>query len=216
MWTAKITFDGSRALIGSKTLKHKINIFAFPLSYSYEKNYIIVHITGNILGKENNIKKFIKDLKKQKRTINFELNNNFFIGTIKEPIKAKNIYNKNLIHLSPALIDENAQEFITIGSFNKKNLEKASKTLRKHWKAKLLYIKEKKIKNISIIQQHPELTLKQKQAIELAIKNGYYKYPRKIELKKLAKLMKISYSTYQAHLRKAEQKLLPFFFEKIK
>jgi len=215
MWTAKITFDGSQALIGSKTLKHKINIFAFPLSYSYEKNWVIVHITGNILGKENNIKKFVKDLKKQKRTINFELNNKFFIGTIKEPIKAKNIYNKNLIHLIPALIDENGQEYISFGSFNRKALEKAIKVLRKHWKAKLIFIKEKKIKNISIIQLQPELTSKQKQAIELAIKHSYYSYPRKIELKKLAKLMKISYSTYQAHLRKAEQKLLPFFFEKI-
>jgi len=216
MWTAKIIFDGSNALIGSKTLKHKVNIFAFPLSYSYEKNWVIVHITGDILGKENNIKKFIKDFKKQKRTINFELNNNFFIGTIKEPLTAKNLYNKDLIHLAPALIDENGQEFITIGSFNRKSLEKVIKTLHRFGETKLIYIKEKKIKNISIIQLHPELTLKQKQAIELAIKYGYYKYPRKIELKKLAKLMKISYSTYQAHLRKTEQKLLPFFFEKIK
>jgi len=216
MWTAKITFDGSTALIGSKTQKHKINILVFPLSYSYEKNSIIVHITGNILGKEENIKNFVKEFKKEKRVINFELNDNFFIGTIKEPIKTKNMYNKNLIHLAPTLIDENSQEHIIIGSFNKKFLEKAIKTLKKYGKVKLNYIKEKKIKNISIIQQHPELTSKQKQAIELAIKHGYYKYPRKIELKKLAKLMKISYSTYQAHLRKAEQKLLPFFFEKIK
>jgi predicted DNA binding protein len=63
---------------------------------------------------------------------------------------------------------------------------------------------------------HPELTDKQKTAIELAIKNGYYEYPRKIELKKLAKIMKVSYSTYQAHLRKAEKSLIPFFFEKSK
>ncbi len=82
--------------------------------------------------------------------------------------------------------------------------------------AKLIFIKEKQIKNISIIQQQPELTDKQKTALELAIKNGYYKYPRKIELKRLAKLMNLSYSTYQAHIRKAEQKLLPFFFDKIK
>lgn len=216
MWIAKIIFNGSNALIGSKTIKYKVNIFAFPLSYFYEKNWVIVHITGNILGTEENIKKFSEDLKKEKRTINFELNNKFFIGIIKEPLATKNIYNKNIIHLAPALIDENSLEHITIGSFNRRALEKAVKTLRKNWEAKLIFIKEKKIKNISIIQQHPELTDKQKTALELAIKHGYYKYPRKIKLEKLAKLMNLSYSTYQAHLRKAEQKLLPFFFEKIR
>ncbi len=216
MWVAKLNFDGSNALIGSKTLKYKINFFGFALSYFYEKNWIIVHITGNILGKEENINKFVKELKKEKRMVNLELNNNFLIGTIKEPLTAKNIYNKDLVHLAPALIDENGQEYLTIGSFDRKALEKAIKILRKYWKAKLIFIKERKIKNISVIQQQPELTDKQKQAIELAIKHSYYNYPRKIGLKKLAKLMKLSYSTYQAHLRKAEQKLLPFFFEKTK
>ena len=52
--------------------------------------------------------------------------------------------------------------------------------------------------------------------MNLAIKHSYYDYPRKIELEKLADIMKISYSTYQAHLRKAEKKLLPFFFESSK
>ena len=54
----------------------------------------------------------------------------------------------------------------------------------------------------------------QKRAVELAIEKGYYEIPRKIELKELADLMGISYSTYQVHLRKAERNLIPHFFEK--
>ena len=53
----------------------------------------------------------------------------------------------------------------------------------------------------------------QKQAIELAIKNGYYNVPRKTSVEKLAKLSKLSFSTFQVHLRKAEEKLIPYFFE---
>jgi len=214
MWTAKISFDGKNALIGSRTFKHRINLFGFPLSYFYQKNHIMVHITGILVGSEKNKKEFIADLKKSDRTVNLEVNCDFFIGTIKEPLLAKDIYNKDIIHLAPALIDENGNEMISIGSFNKKELTKAITILEKHYKAKMHFIEERKVKNISIIKEHPELTDKQKQAIELAIKHGYYNYPRKIELEKLAKLMKISYSTYQAHLRKAEQKLIPFFFEK--
>ena len=214
MWTAKLSFDGSKALIGSRTLKHKVNVFAFPLSYFYEKSWIIVNITGIILGKEKNKKEFVKDLKKSERLVNFELNNDFFIGTIKEPIFAKTLYNKDIIHLSPALINENGQETIDIACFEKKQLSKAIETLEKAFETKVYYIQEKKIKNISIIKQNPELTDKQKQAMSLAIKNGYYEYPRKTSIEKLAKLFDLSFSTFHAHLRKAEQKLLPFYFSK--
>jgi len=113
MWVAKVSFDGSKAHIGSKTLKHKINLFGFPLSHFYQGNWIIVNITGILIGEEKNKKVFIKDLKSSKRTKNLEVNQDFFIGTIKEPIIAKNIYNKDVIHISPALIDEN---------FNNRNL----------------------------------------------------------------------------------------------
>jgi len=206
------TFDGSKALIGSRTLKHKVNIFAFPLSYTYKKNWIIVNITGILLGKEKNKKAFISDLRKAGRLINLEFNKDFFIGTIREPIYSKTLYNKDIIHLAPALIDENGKETVNAGSFNKKQLSEAIETLEKSFEAKIHYIQEKKIKNISIMQENPDLTDKQKQAMNLAIKHGYYNYPRKTDVKKLAKLSGLSFSTFHAHLRKAEQKLLPFFF----
>ena len=214
MWTAKLSFDGSKALIGSRTLKHKVNVFAFPLSYFYEKNYIILNATGILLGKEKNKKEFIKDFKKADRLVNLEFNEDFFIGTIKELVFAKTLYNKDIIHLSPALIDEKGQETINIACFEKKQLNKAIETLEKAFPTKIYYIQEKKIKNISIVKQNPELTDKQKQAMNLAIKNGYYEYPRKTSIEKLAKLSNLSFSTFHAHLRKAEAKLLPFYFSK--
>ncbi len=214
MWVAKISFDGKQAFLGSRTLKYKVNIFAFPLSFFYQKDHIILHATGILLGEKKNKKSFIKDLKKAERLINLELNQDFFVMTIKEPIMAKAIYNKDLIHLSPALIDENGLETINIASFEKNQINKAIFTLEKLYKTKIHYIQEKKVKNISIMQENPELTEKQKQAMELAIKQGYYNYPRKTSIEQLAKLSKLSFSTFHAHLRKAEQKLLPFFFER--
>ncbi len=214
MWVAKISFDGKNALIGSRTLKYKVNLYGFPLSYFYHKKYILVHITGILIGSEKNKRRFIKDLKKSKRLVDLEVNEDFFIGTIKEPLIAKSVYNKNIIHLSPAIIDENGDETLNIASFNKQELSKGIAILERVYNAEINYIRQKKVKNISIVKENPELTDKQKKALELAIKHGYYEYPRKIGLEKLAKLAGISYSTYQAHLRKAEQKLLPFFFKK--
>ena len=97
MWVAKIKFSGVGSLIGDKAIKHKVNLFGFPLAYFYKGNWIIVHIAGTILGKKDAKKRFIKDLKKEKRTINLELNSDFLIGAVKEPEYTKAIYNKDII-----------------------------------------------------------------------------------------------------------------------
>ena len=213
MWVAKIKFDSEKTLIGSKAAKHKVNLFGFPLSFYYTKKWIIVHITGTIIGDEENKKKFIEDLKEEKRTVNLEFKNDFIVGTIKEPIIAKSIYDKDIIHIAPAFISEEGYEVMNVGSFDKNNLIKAAKLFKKHYNGELLSIQQKMIKSISVMKVHPDLTEKQKKAMELAIKNGYYKSPRKIDLQELAKKAGLSFSTYQVHLRKAEEKLIPYSFE---
>lgn len=213
MWVAKIKFSEKGTLIGSKAIKYKVNIFGFPLSYYYENNWIIVHITGTIVGKPKNIKKFASELKKEKRVKNFELNGDFFIGTIKEPAYAKALYNKDIIHLTPALISSQGYEIVNIACFDKSPLITAINILEKKLSGELLSLKQKKITTISITKMHPDLTDKQKEAINLAIKNKYYDVPRKTSVEKLAKLSKLSFSTFQVHLRKAEAKLIPYFFE---
>jgi len=218
MWIAKVKFDEKGTLIGSKAMKHDVNLFVFALSFFYEKDWIVVHITGNILGDKENIKKFIKDLKKEKRVVDFELNGNFFIGTIKEPIYAKYLYNKNIIHVSPALITNKGYEIVNVGSFEKKHLNRFIDLVERKLNGQLLSIQEKKVKSISVMKVAPEITEKQKQAMELAIKKGYYNSPRKTSIQKtsiqeLAKISGLSFSTFQVHLRKAEEKLIPYFFE---
>jgi predicted DNA binding protein len=92
-----------------------------------------------------------------------------------------------------------------------------AQTIKRVFKGcELISVKEEKITSFTITSIQPELTNKQKRAVELAINNDYYEYPRKIELKKLAKLMNLSYSTYQAHLRKAEKKLIKFLYLKVR
>jgi predicted DNA binding protein len=214
MWTAKISFEGKNALIGSRTLKYKVNFFAFPLSWFYEKNNVIVNATGILIGEEKNKKAFIKDLKKAERLIKLEQNKDFLILSIREAPYTAAVYNKDIIHLAPTQIDEDGKETLTIGCFSKKPLSKAINSLEKNFKTTLHYIQEKRISNISIVKEAPELTDKQNQALAIAIKNGYYNYPRKTSIEQLARISNLSFSTFHAHLRKAESKLLPFYFSK--
>ena len=99
---------------------------------------------------------------------------------------------------------------MAILNLNRKELEKVIGFSTKYLDAKILVFRKEKITNISFTKILPELTNNQKKAMQLAINHGYYDYPKKITLPDLAKKMKIAYSTFQAHLKKAEGKIFPF------
>lgn len=212
MWFSNVEYDVKPGLIGNKTLEHNVDVFGFPLLYSYEKNHIVVNIFGNVFGTDKNKKKFWKALLTQNRVVNFEVNNDFFIGTIIESLIYKPLYSSKIIHLSPVHIG-NGKEIITIGAYKKEDLISAINSLKSAFDLKINYIKHKQIKTISFFKESPILTDKQRYAMSLALTNGYYNVPRKITLAKLAKLMGCNYSTYQVHLRTAESKIMPFYFE---
>jgi hypothetical protein len=213
MWIAKIQYLCRNALIGRKAFEYGIDIFGFPISFTKERKQIIVHIAGTLFGENINKKKLTKNIKKEKRILNFEVNNDFFVGTIKEPRFGIVLYNKDIIHVEPVFISKEGFGILTIGAFNRDALIKVINTLEKKYKGKLIFIQQRKIKSISIMKIKPELTEKQRKAMELAIQKGYYHSPRKIDMQQLAKLSGLSFSTFQVHLRKAEAKLIPYSFE---
>ena len=76
-------------------------------------------------------------------------------------------------------------------------------------------IKEEKISDIFFPHIFPKLSPKQKYAIELAVKSGYYEYPRRIDLEGLAKISKVKRQTFQENLRRAEKKIVPFLTQSL-
>jgi predicted DNA binding protein len=215
MWAAKIIIPSDEGmLLASRAKKYNITIQGYPIN-NFEKNkrfYLLA--STHIIGDKENKEKFLKDLKKDKRSIKIDMmNSSFGFWLMEQPKSIKPLYDPLIIHTKPAIISKEGENIFEIASWDKEKLAKISKTTRsKEYGGKLIYIKQKKITNIAIKTAFPELTQKQKQSIELAIQNGYYGYPRKTDIKKLAKLMKISHSTFQFHLRNAEKKLMPFIF----
>jgi len=57
-------------------------------------------------------------------------------------------------------------------------------------------------------QLFEDLTDRQLAALQLALERGYYEQPRKTSLRELAEQTAVARSTYEEHLRKAENKLL--------
>jgi len=225
MWVLKFKSKEEFNSYNKRCIKFNIRIHFYSQKYYTEKNKIYFINSGIISGEEINKEAFFKDLKKDKKIKDIEINNDFFISTYFEKetearISAlKTIYNQKVIFLKPTIFDENGFEEWEVASFNRKDLEEVLTQAKKLQKTiggefKLLNFKQQKIKDVTIQSIMPNLSTQQKKALELAIENKYYGYPRKITLKKLAQLMNISESTYQFHLAKAEEKIMPFFSKK--
>jgi predicted DNA binding protein len=214
MWIARFKMDGEKALLGGLCKKYQTVASAFPFCVHSEPKGLRVYFTLFLFAEKEKKKKFIAELKKSGRIIDIENNGDFIIGQIKEKNIVKSMYNYNIFHTEPVKFDKDGIESWSVASWDKKDLVKFANNMEKLFKVKMLQISQEKISNVSVLTVYPELTVPQKRAIELAIEHGYYEIPRKIELKDLANAMKVCYSTYQVHLRKAEKKLLPFFFSK--
>lgn len=222
MWQTKFLVYDEKGVYSTRAKKFKIDIYGYPINYYSDKKYFYFVAIGFLEGEEKIKDSFIKDLEKDKRVHKIEYNKSFFICVTKETKNRESqrfvhlFYNPLLIRLKPTVIHVDGWEENEVGCFERKHLDEIFKVSEKKYKLKLKYIKQAKIENIGILNVFPKLTDKQKTAIELAVKEGYYEYPRKTEVQKLAKFSKLSFSTFQEHLRRAENKLLPFSVKKAK
>lgn len=163
-----------------------------------------------IIGNSDNAKKFMNDLKKDKDVIKLENKGFMFLLLEKAEEKAVKYHTPKIIFIKPVLIDEKGYEIWEVGSWEKEEISKFVKNIKKEIKDfKLLSFRQVNIDNVFFPKLMPNLTEKQKLSLDLAIDNGYYKSPRKTNLRKLAKIMNVSLSTFEQHLRAAEEKLIP-------
>ena len=129
---------------------------------------------------------------------------------------AEPVYNPRIIRPSPVIINHKERMHTwDLACFDKKLLMEVYNFAKKYLGLKMIYCKQEKLTNISVMNLMPKITKKQKRALEIAINNGYYDYPKKITLPELAKIMKVSYSTYQQHLKRAEGQILPVVYKEL-
>jgi predicted DNA binding protein len=216
MWVARIKLDGRESLLGKRCVKFGVEISGYPISVYTNEKGLFIYGAWFMFGVKEDVHSFVKDLKEDDRVLNVENQNNFIISQIFEESKHKLAYKQSIVHLEPIRIKRDGSEFWTMASWDKKDLTDFLDIVESSHMGELLSIKKEKIKNFSILSMNPELTENQTKALELATSNGYYDYPRKINLDELSKLSGLSYTTFHEHLRKAEKKMLPFAVNKIR
>ena len=213
MWVLKLVFEYNEGTIfGSYCKKHNVILNGYPNSYEIINNEVKCLISGKIIGKAKNILQFLKDIKKDKKCLNLEYKNNFLIIQVLQDINSKYFFGPDILYIKPAITNENGEYIFEIATWNREKINEILKIYDKYEvKSKVEFIKKTDIKSIFFTNIEPNLTEKQKFCFSLAQKKGYYEFPRKTTLTKLAKLANLSYTTFQFHLRNAEKKL----FQKI-
>jgi len=217
MWIAKLQIKHN-CIIGNRCKKFNCTSIGYPLDFYSEKGYDFFFHFEKLIGDEKQVQKFIKDLKKDKHIENLEAENSTLFFTYKTKSKSEmptQSYLKQVFHLKPVLVDIGGVEHWEIGSWKKDSIINFIEEIKNKTKGleefKLIKIIKSKLKEIHFPHIMPLMTSYQEKALALAQKEGYYEFPRKIELKQLANIMNISLSTYREHLRKAERSILKDF-----
>ena len=219
MWVTKIKLTDKECIWATRCKKFNIYDYQYPLGFYKVKEGLALMMYHVLEGNNKNIKRYVRGVKKDKRIKKLEVKKNFIVSLAiekrtKKELKAfEALYNEKLIYIKPGINSPDGSEIWEIASFDRKDLIKLINFIEKYYQGELLFLKEIKIPKIFIPEIMPELTDKQYNAFKIASKKGYYEFPRKTNLHKLAKLAKISRPTFEEHLRKAEIKLLRFLKE---
>ena len=217
MWLAKFKIWHKTCILRPRCIKFQVTDFVYLINSWIEKRkfyYTELHI---LQGAEENKNKFIKELKKEKEIIRLEQVGNHIFTLNEETLKKQfysPVFDPRIIYVKPVVQRIDGYEDWEMACWDKEPLMKIMKIPT--FDVKLISIEDVKLTDIFIPSIYPKLSPKQREAIELAVKQGYYNYPRKIDLEKLGKIAKVKRQTFQENLRRAEKKLIPFLTENIK
>ena len=119
----------------------------------------------------------------------------------------------NCLYQSPTIYRQGWEHY-TVVAFDEDDVRELLSDLRSDRDIELLSklsISETQIPHSMLApanQLFEDLTDRQLAALQLALERGYYEQPRKTSLRELADRTAVARSTYEEHLRKAENKLL--------
>ncbi|MDP2925339.1 MAG: helix-turn-helix domain-containing protein [Nanoarchaeota archaeon] len=218
MWIAKVKLLDSNCVFATKHKKYYLQSYEQALTH-YKKGKSYFFMSSHILiGSLESKRKYLAELKKDKRVKKLDVNGDLTIELIEKKSSDmdlsvyKSFYNPEIILTKPGFVDSDGWEYYEFASWNREAINKIISAVEKNYQGQLLKLKETKKYDIYMPKILPKLSDKQKEAISIAVKEGYYNFPRKIELKDLAKLSKLSFSTFREHLRRAENKILPLMY----
>lgn len=209
MWVAKIKLKHD-CIVGNRCEEFNVILQSYDLNEEKEKDKVLTSSLHQMIGKKEDIKRFVNSLRKDKKTEFLEVNKNtlFLVESAKN--KPVSSFSKKMFFVKPVVIDNEGVEHWEIASHKREELTQFINNVEPLCdRFTLMSIRNSKLGDIYFPKVLPKLTDLQKRAFEIAIEEGYYSVPKKTSLRKLAKHAGVSLATYQRHLQKAESKVIP-------
>ncbi|MBI5072304.1 helix-turn-helix domain-containing protein [Candidatus Woesearchaeota archaeon] len=218
MWICKLQIKHD-CFIGNKCEKYKVSTISVPFSVYVEKGVTYSPELHTVWGEEKNIKQFVDALRKDTNIKHMEVHGNkiFLVEVTKKkiPVTVRAAMGPQIIFTKPIYINAKGEEVWEVATWKKELLIDFIRDVKKIAKKVVVERMENSfLDDIYYSALLPKLTEKQKHALTLAYEHGYYEWPKKASLGKLAKLMKVSLPTFREHLKRAEQKFLPELIKK--
>jgi len=215
MWIIKFSIKHD-CVFGNRCERFKVHTANISFGPYEKENHVFIKTIGTLYGKQEHIDKYMDSFNNDPKVVHFEREKNSYFVLEKRPKKETpgSNYLQEMMYVKPVLVDENGLETWEFAAMRKDTLMDYFNSLKEHGlkDIKLLTLKETKITDIFFPRMFPHMTENQRDALELASKEGYYAYPRRIRLEDLSRISGISLSTFREHLRKAESKVLGSFF----
>ncbi len=215
MWIARIKYRHDDCVTMPKVVKHNIVAYASPGNATARGGFI--YSTGFLLliGDESAKKGFIKDLRHDERVTKVEINGDLVVFVEKARPGREVFRSRDIICVKPVFCNpKDGHEYWEIATWDKKFISDFVSRANRFGKAQLLSVKRMALSDVYLLHVAPRLSQKQKEALGLAYKYGYYDVPRKVELAALSKKLGISGQAFSERLRTAERKLLPLLIER--
>lgn len=222
MWLLKLQLKHN-CIIGNRCKQFNCTSSGYPLDHYVEGGEIHYLHFEKIGGKPEDIEVFLDDLRKEKSVTRFEANGDtvFFVCKGRKKVSMPgqlSLAAKKVFHTKPVFVDEGGLEHWEVASWCRKDITDFIQFMKQKTVGlnsfKILKVVKMGTNDLFFPQLMPKISSGQKKALDLAIKEGYYDYPRNIELAELAAIMDVAPSTYREHLRKAEKVMLPFLQER--
>ena len=127
---------------------------------------------------------------------------NVYLGSLRVNSKICSILSKYIVSQGTVISDSIAWTIILDGYSELKRL------LKEFIDSKI----EVKVMKVVKVKQGSIITARQEQIVKIALETGFYDFPRRITLRKLAEKLNVSPSTLSEILRRAEKNIIETYF----
>lgn len=208
MWVANFELRHD-CIVGRRCVKYGMSAKDIILT-RYMENGVNTFITLSTLsGRIRDINKFLIDLKKDKTILGFEHKGNTLLMKSTNQNMISQFYDNRIFFINPALNATDGHEEWLVGSWDNDVLRSFVHNVKRiSDDFELKQLTNQKVDSVYFAKVGPQLSPQQKSVFEMAINHGYFDWPRRTNMRKLAERANISVSTFQEHLRKAEAKLI--------